>query len=432
VSGWYEREVRLYPVDANITAIAKRYRARIKERGEFVSWDEKIARKPILDNLFGGLMAFVGYNKTPEIDYVASARKLREMGFERVFYYPVRMCHYTLDFLMGGDKPTWMTDDELRRMHEVPGAHLAPWGWYVEGLDDGSERMAAMFRRDRDGKTYDNWRIEDQQWKFVCTPYQVEESKRRFQGDMKAMDWIHYDVNATSLGFEPCFAGNHALHGGQPMDRRADVAWTRRLLGPETNGNRVVSSEGFQDRYAMSYDIGSDKITPGPGNRWFVPVPLTMLVLHDSCQHDWWEVHNYNMQPGNPRKQKRYGEAGSGAAAKKAAQDALYGCAPNVFPFGRQYGWTDVRTRRTFSFLIRLDDDEVQNALKAALPVTRLHRRIGRMEMVAFEFLSDDYTLQTTTFADGTRVVANLGDRPREAACCGRVPSETWMEIKKA
>lgn len=430
VDGWYTREVRLYPVDADITAIAKRYRARLRERNEFVGWDEKIARKPILENLFGGLMAFIGYNKAPDVDYVGYARRLHDAGFERVLYYPVRMCNYSLDFQMGGDAPIWLTDDELARMHAVPGALLAPWGWFIEGLDDGSGRMARLYRRDAAGNPYNGWRIEKQQWKLVCIPYQVEESRRRYASDMGAMDWIHYDVNATQLGREPCFAPAHDLHGGRPLGRRGDADWTRRLLGPDTNGNRIVSSEGFLDRYAVSYDIGSTKLIPAWGHSLFIPVPLTMLALHDSCVHDWWEVHNYNLIPGMPPMPQRIGQAGSGLARKKAAMDALYGCPPNVFPFGRQYAWTDVATRRTFSFTVHLDDAEVQGALAAALPVTRLHRRIGKQELVSFRFLSPDYALQETIFADGTRVVANIGDRPRAADRIDPVAPDAWLEAR--
>ncbi len=428
--GWFEREVRLYPVESTVTGVAKRYRARIRERGEFVSWDEKIARKPILRNLFGGLMAFIGYNKAPDIDYAASARRLHTLGFEHVLYYPVRMCNYSLDFLMGGDEPIWLSDEELRRLHEVPGALLAPWGWFIEGLDDGSPRMDRLYRRKADGGTINGWRIEKQQWKTVCIPFQVEESRRRFASDLREMDWIHYDVNATRLGREACHAHDHAPHAGEPLGRRGDVEWTRRLLGPETNGNRIVSSEGFQDRYAGSYDIGTTKLLFDPANRFCTPVPLTMLVLHDSCIHDWWEVYNYNLLPGFPPARTRFGCVGSGDAPRKAAQDALYGSPPNVFPFGRQYAWSDIQSRRTFSFQIGLDDVEVQAALQAALPVARLHGRIGKLEMTGFELLSADGFLQATVFADGTRIVANLGDRPREAPGLGLIPPESWREIR--
>ena len=429
--GWFEREVRLYPADASITAIAKRYRARLKERGEFVSWEEKISRKPILKNLFGALTAFIGYNKTSEVDYVADARKLREYGFEHVLYYPVRMCNYSLDFLMGGDAPIWMSDQEISRFKAVPGALVAPWGWFIEGLDDGSARMARLYRRTPDGGAYDAWRIEQQQWKLVCVPYQVEEIKRRYSTDMSAMDWMHYDVNATQLGREVCFSTDHELHDRKPLGKRGDVEWTKRLLGSEVNGNRIVSSEGFQDRYATSYDMGSTKLVPNCPHSRYVLVPLTMLVLHDSCMHDWWELTTYNATPGFSRHGvMRFGQSSSGFAAKKAAMDALSGSAPKVFPFGRQYGWTDIATRRSFSFLITLQDREVQEALKLALPVAQLHKRVGMQELVSFELLSDDGWLQSSAFADGTRIVANLSDRPREVPGAGTLGPDTWVELR--
>ncbi len=427
--GWYEREVRLYPVEASVAAVARRYRARLIERGEFVGWPEKIARKPILENLFGALMAFIGYNKSPTTDYVAGAESIRRMGFDRAMYYPVRVCNYSLGFLMGGDEPVWMSDEEVRLMRGVPGALVAPWGWTVEGLDDGSETMTRIYRRDAQGRPYDGWRIEQQQWKQVCTPYQVEEITRRYAGDMREMDWIHFDVNATRLGRQPCFASGHALHGGRPLGKRHDVEWTRRLLGVETNGNRIVSSEGFVDRYAVSYDIGSTKIEPVSWPARFIPVPLTGLVLHDSCAHVWWEIYNYNALPGAGLSLNRYGLLGAGRARRKAALDALYGCPPHVFPFGRQYGWTDVGNRRTFSYQVRVDDREVQRALECALPVARLHRRIGKLDMTGFEFVGGDYSLQATTFADGTRVVANFGERARELPGVGPLLPEAWTAL---
>lgn len=430
VHGWYEREVRLYPVPSDVTAIALRYRQRVQERDEFVSWDEKIERKPILKNLFGACMAFIGYNKATGIDYAASARRMHEFGFKQVLYYPVRMCNYSLDFLMGGDQPIWLSDREIARMHQVPGALVAPWGWYFEGLDDASPRMRRLFKHDAKGACYNGWRIEKNQWKHICTPYQIEESKRRFRGDLRAMDWIHYDVTATALGHTPCLRTDHALHGNRPVARREEVDWIRRLLGPDTNGNRIVSSEGFTDRYTPSYDIGSTKLMVDPRNLRATPVPLTGLVFHDSTIHDWWELHNYNPSPCWGVSFSRFGATGNGWGAQKAAQDALYGCPPNVFPFGRQYGWTDIASRRTFAYQLHFEDQAVQDALALALPVAKLHAQIGRCAMTSFEFLSEDGLLQSTSFSDGTRIVANLGDQPCEAPRLGVLAAHQWKKIR--
>jgi hypothetical protein len=50
----------------------------------------------------------------------------------------------------------------------------------------------------------------------------------------------------------------------------------------------VVTCRGILSKYVFA---SNSTPTPPPTA---VPIPLTMLVLHDSCLHDWWEVHNYN------------------------------------------------------------------------------------------------------------------------------------------
>jgi hypothetical protein len=157
-------------------------------------------------------------------------------------------------------------------------------------------------------------------------------------------------------------------------------------------------------------------------------VPMTSLVLHDSCLHDWWEVHNYNKNPGFGPGPIPHGLAlgGSGRPRLKAAIDALHGYPPNVFPFGKQYAWIDIEKRTTYSFILQIDDEPVREALDAALPVANLHRRIGRCAMIDFKLLADDGQVQTTTFCDGTRVVANFSARSVDVKGWGRLAGESW------
>ena len=89
------------------------------------------------------------------------------------------------------------------------------------------------------------------------------------------------------------------------------------------------------------------------------------------------------------------------------SMDALNGCPPAIFPFGAQYGWTG-NGSETMLYRFRFDDPETQLALKAALPVAKNHERVGMMEMVDFEFLTEDYTLQRSVFEDGTTIYANF------------------------
>ena len=43
---------------------------------------------------------------------------------------------------------------------------------------------------------------------------------------------------------------------------------------------------------------------------------------------------------------------------------------------------------------------------------------------------SEDRLVQATTFADGTRIVANLSDRDQEAGAAGLLPAASWREEK--
>lgn len=338
------------------------------------------------------------------------------------------MCNYTRNFKMGGDDPIWFSDQEIAAMKSIPGAHVAPWGWFVEGLDDGAPETRRRYRHDMQGKPRPGWKIDDFQWYHVCVPYEIESARQRFATDMSAMDWIHYDVDAMRNGSE-CFCRAHDLHGNAPLGHGKSREMIAELLSPSVNGNRVVSSEGFADRYTPSYDIGTTKLIPQWGDATFTPVPLTMLVFHDSCIHDWWELHNYNEHPFAHTWNESIGIVGTGRPGKKAAMDALYGCPPNVFPFGKQYGWIDINARKTFSFLIRLTDASVQEALTAALPVTKLHKRIGMCELVSFDFVTADHAVQTTLFSDGTRIVGNISDTDARTSEYGTVAANSWIEI---
>jgi len=421
----YERSVRLYPTDSGLTGLCRRYRRRVQERGGWKPWAEKIAERPVVERLFGALMAFVGYNQG-EIDYAAECGKLRGMGFDRAFLYPVRFNTYSRDFKMGGDDPIHLTDGEIQAIKEL-GYDVAPWSWVYEALDDGSEEVDSGYSRDASGAKIPHWKIDQFQWYLCCTPFQTEFVERAYEGSMAEMTWTHYDVNAT-VGPRECYALDHPWHRGQLLDRRGDQAFLRDLLGPQTNGNRVVSSEGVRDNLADVYDIGSTKLLPSWGEAIFWTVPMTMLVFHDALVHDWWEVQNYNAA-GHFDHVSRWGRKCDGFPRRKAAMDALYGCPPNVFPFGKQYRWVDIQTRKTESYQVGLEDPPVQEALAAALPVTQLHRRIGQLDMLEHVFLAQDGAVQCSEFADGTRVFANFAEEVREVEEIGELPGKSWKAV---
>ena len=422
----YERIMRLYPVPANITSLAKRYRARVMERGRFISWEEKIAERPALKRLFGTIMCFIGYCQD-DIDYAHESRKLKAYGFDKALLYSVRFNTYSKDFLMGGYPPINLDRDVIREIKDL-GFDVAPWSWINEGLDDGTEDMRLRYRRNRKGEMAKNWQIDEQRWYACCTTMMEEFLLKQNAGEFSDMTWDHFDVITCATNNE-CHALDHPNHLGRPLSKSEDREWIRKLLLAGQKDNKPVSSENFNDAYSLEYDLGSVKAWPQYGPWVYWPVPLTMLVFHDSMMHTWWEPHNYNSHFFD-RNVGPY-QYGGGKTRLMASMDALYGCPPDVFPFGAMYGWTG-NGHETFLYRFRLEDPETQFALQQALPVARLHEKTGMQEMIDFQFLSDDGTLQKTTFADGTTVYANLGQSVgRGLETIGGLQAESWKSLRK-
>ncbi|MGC9349176.1 MAG: hypothetical protein ACP5JG_13615 [Anaerolineae bacterium] len=400
----YPRVVRIYATDPDIVAIAKRYRRWVQQCGRFRTWDEKLTERPGLERLFGALMTFVGYCRD-DVDYVEGCRRLRNYGFDRAFVYPVRFNVYDPDLRMGGVPPVDIPSEALQAIKAI-GYDVAPWSWLNEALDDGAETTRAMLRRDAGGEVMKHWAIDDQQWYHVCYSFIPDYQERALREDLAPITWDHFDVLSCVPPLE-CYALDHPHHLGRPLSRTEERSYIKRTLLADQERGLIVSSENFNDAYALELDMGSVKAWPQYGPWPFWPVPLTMLVYHDSMLYTWWEVHNYNNPWHGRTRGPGHFEYGGGRPRLQAALDALMGCPPDVFPFGAQYAYTG-RGKETFLYKFRFDDPEVQLALRAALPVARLHRRIGKQEMVHFRILSDDGYVQESAFADGTRVIANF------------------------
>lgn len=398
----YDRVARLYPTEADIVSIAKRYRQRIIEKGRFKSWEQKLEDRPSLERMFGALWCFIGYCQD-DINYANECEKLKKYGFDRAFIYPVRFNTYNQNFEMGGKPPINIPSEQVEYIKNL-GYDVAPWSWINEAMDDGTEKIRNLYRKDGSGNMTKGWRMDNQQWYTCCTSFMEEYQKKAITESVSDLTWDHFDV-ITSATNNECFALDHPNHLGHPISKSEDREWIRRLLLTAQIGDRPVSSESFNDAYSLEYDIGSVKAWPIYNNSHFWPVPLTMLVYHDSMIHSWWEVHNYN----NPYHSSigRLHQYGGGKPRLMAALDALMGCPPDVFPFGAQYMWTG-KGSETFLYKYRFEDPEVQLALKLALPVAMLHKRIGKLEMVHFKILSEDGGVQETAFSDGTRIVANF------------------------
>ena len=400
----YTRIGRIYFTNPTITKAAKCYKSYVKSKGRFITFAEKLETRPELKSLFGTLMCYIGYCQD-DIDYVTNFRRLKNYGFDKALIYPVRFNTYTEDFLMGGVPPINLSDDEIAAIKEI-GYDIAPWTWINEAIDDGTDKIRNMYRKNKDGSTHLGWQIDNFKYSHVCTTFMEEFYASQRSGKFKEMTWDHFDVITCATNNE-CYALDHPAHLGRLLSKTEDRAYLRKLLARSQSFGGAVSSEGFNDAYSMEYDLGSVKAWAQYDNFIFKPIPFTMLVYHDSIIHSWWEPHNYNSKYFG-RNMSPFYQYGGGMYELQATMDALYGCPPDVFPFGAQYGWTG-NGSETMLYKFRFDDPETQHALKIALPVAKNHEKIGMLEMIDFDFLSEDRNIQRTVFADGSVVYANFG-----------------------
>jgi len=417
----YDRIGRIYFTDPSVTKIAKRYKSRMIEKNRFVTFREKIEKYPSLNNVFGALMCYIGYCQD-DIDYAENFKKLKAYGFDRALIYPVRFNTYNQDFKMGGVDPINLSDSDIAQIKNL-GYDVAPWTWINESLDDGSEYINKIYRNNHSGDKNLTWQIDGFKYYNICTSYLEEFYLSQKKDGMKDMSWDHFDVITCATNNE-CHAKNHESHMGRILTKTEDREYIRKLLLSARESTGPVSSESFNDAYSAEYDIGSVKAWAQYDNFMFKPLPLTMLVYHDSIIHSWWEVHSYNSKYFGADLSPFY-QYGGGRYELQATMDALYGLPPDVFPFGAQYGWTG-NGKETMLYRFRFGDTETQHALKLALPVAENHAKVGMLEMTDFEFLTDNYNLQKTTFEDGTAIYANFGLNQTYHKECGSVYPRSW------
>jgi hypothetical protein len=421
----YDRRVRLYPTEPGIAALAKRYRRRVMEQGRFLNWEEKLRQRPALERLFGTVFGFLGYCQDTELDYAVQCEKLKNLGFLKAHLFPLRHNTYSTDFQMGGYPPIRQNVESVRRIRAL-GYDAAPWSWLGEGLDDGSEAMRLRYRKDPDGQKLLGWEMDTNRWYQCCMSFLPAYQEEALKGVCADMTWDHFDVMTCACNGE-CYALDHPQHPGRALSKQEDREWLRRLLVTAQAGARPVSSESFNDAYSLEYDIGSVLAWPQYGPWDFWPIPLTMLVYHDSMIHTWWEVNGYNDEHfGSHMGKYQYG---GGRPRLMSAMDALYGNPPFIFPFGAQYAWTG-RERETILYKIRLEDPLTRIALHLAKEVAKLHERIGRLEMTDFSFLTPDGYVQKTTFTGGITVYANFAPQLRYLPGVGTLERESWKVVE--
>jgi len=422
----YPREVVLIGTSPDLTGLCKAYRRYEIEHGRFVTWDEKIAARPKLADLFGSCIVYLGYWNDPQCDYAAGFRTIKAAGIDKAYVYPV---YYYMNAPkdLAESAPVlagpWADQRDLLPLLRELG-YLCGSFIYISDAPQNSGIDTDEMRLDESGRLDVYWEMEGIQWFKLSSRKRLEIAADILERHHAGLDGVHFDTLCCGPLVED-------YHPARRDDAQTDRAGRQAIL--ELTGSRgmIVSSEGFWGRMTPYYDLGSTKYAYALGGDEYCIVPMTMLVYHDSAFHTWWEIDNYN----NPEHLSQYGRGyqlrlpwGGGSPRRQSAMDALMGTPPDIFPFGMQWNLIP-HSRQLYFYRYRWDDPRVQEAIALAKPVMALNSRIGKLEMTEHHLHRPDGALQETVFADGTRVIANFANVALEAPRAGRLPAESWTML---
>ena len=396
----YLRTTRMAFVEnGNYVDLAKRYRRYVMERGQFVSLKEKIARTPVVGELFGIPQTRVSIlrNLTPTSDrydtkdpaknyslttFDERAKQLRDLkakGIEHLLVYVSGWPHLGYDRQhpdslpppekAGGwegmkrlidtcrelgyqvifhdqyrdyylDAPSY---NEQFAVHEED-TRLPPQQFPGSRFGDSKQGQIPLMRHwDGGPQAYLNARF---QLGHLLKNYQLLfDHGIRTQG-------IYIDV----IGYVPPdqdFNPEHPTTHSDAMRGQIDMMnWSRQNLG-------IVATEAGADWVIPYVDV----INQSGGGSKAVLVPLYQLVYHDAV------ITSFGARD-----------------QKTLLQGILYGGQPEL-PFGP--GAVDEKT------------------LALIKAMMSLHKRVGMLEMSKHEFLDGNYKKERTTFADGTTVTVD-------------------------
>lgn len=424
----YTRETVIMPSSPDLTSICKTYRRYVIEKNRFKSWEEKVSERPILEKLFGAAIVFLGYHQDPTLDYASSFRKLKNMGVDKAFVYPVYTWSWDPTRAIDLKDGTDISFIDIREYLPLVGELGYATGSFITvtcGLmGEGEDRYRDLIL-DHRGEPIIEWRIENLVWYILSADKRSERAHKLLDDEHGGLNGIHYDVICVG-GLREDYNPVHL------RDARTDVKSREEMLKYAGEKGLIVSSEGFWDDMTPYYDLGNSKYAHVLGDSEYCVVPMTMLVYHDSAYHTWWEVDNYN----NPEHRTQFGRGyhkrfgwGGGFPQLQSAIDALMGTPPDIFPFGIQYNFIPRNVPKIYTYRYRIEDASVREAIECAKPVMALNKQVGKLEMVEHKLHTSDGAIQETIFADGTRVIANFANIALEAPRVGLMSPESWEVI---
>jgi hypothetical protein len=389
----YERVLRLVPVRGGHVAIAKAYRAYAREKGLLVTLREKAKTVPQVDKLVGAVNLWWWADgptwRQDDSGAVSFGRTLIENGIRRVLWSHEQKPDAVeglniLGFLTGRYdiyQDVWGPDD--------PSSWVNRDGWPDDLvlLPDG-DWMKGWVDRAANGKEYPGG--------VICSERALVWEKKKVPSDLATHAYEARFLDTTTANpLRECYHPKHPM--SRSDDRRnkmgllSYLSQEKRLVtGSETGMDMAVPFvhyfEGMMSLgpYRLpdaGYDLTTYKVPHeefkvfqlGPKYR----IPLFELVYHDCVASSWYWGDSSNRVP------EMWDE--------RDVFNALYGTMPLWIVDPKI--WEEHKARFVKSY---------RNG-------TTVARVTGYAEMTNHVFLTADHTVQETSFADGTKVWANLG-----------------------
>jgi len=387
-------------------ALAKRYRRYVSEHGLLLTLAEKRRRNPNVARLYGA----------PDIWGDASigfARAAKAAGVAKM--------------LLHGSSPS----GEMKEINDF-GYLTSCYDNYTDvlpvepgkGIDGSHEVLPDRAVLQSDGERMKAWlTMEGQQFMKRCPTFWVPTARVVVPQALAASPYLGRFVDVTTAeGLYECYDPKHPLTRGEKRQCGVDLLAYVSSLGLVVGGEhgkwwgvpQLDYVEGMMSGGSTSWPAGylirpksKDQKFKAPGG-WEYPswdqyeqwgigherrVPLWELVFHDCVVTTWYWGDSSDFLL----------EAAPEVTAKKNAFNILYGTIPMMWS-DREESW--VQNRKGF--------------LRSYRNTCKLHEAVAEAEMVSHEFVTADRAVQRTRFSDGTEVVVNFGEKPREVEVGGR------------
>lgn len=388
----YERSIRyIFLDDCNYVNLAKKYRIYVKSRGGLRTLREKYCERKIVGRLIGAPVVHTSilYHVVSESSHYDKKQphnnhQLRTFNERISDLNMLREKIKTENIYLHLDGWGKRGYDNLHPDVFPPCKEAGGWAG-MRKMSDICEKLNIIFAihdqyRDYylDAETYneqlavrginDNIR-KHCEWaggwqSLLCAKYSLGYLRRNMDeilDNSVKLKGVYLDV-FSAAPLDECFHPGHKMSKKECIDYRVECFNYIRSKG------MVISSEEPID-FAVPYlDLVHwgpyiDPGTIGPANG--IPVPLFNLVYHDCIILPWKLGKRICGMPQND-------------------SSFLHG----LLNGGMGY------------LSINPDRDEI----KKVETICRLHKKVGYEEMVAHEFLSEDYRRQKTTFSDGTTI----------------------------